>query len=383
MRTAAALTALLVCASGALGAPAPVQAELDAQRTRRLELARGALLFLERAARPDGSFGASYQHYLTGAACLAFLSAGHRPGEEGPRGAVLDRAADWLVKNRDAGGFAGDKELPTESHAVAALALCQMSGQAAEPARNRRLFEAARQALAFSLDTQDRAYGGRHNGGWKADPAAPLNDRKVTAWQLALLRAIQESGTSVPRSASARALAFMLGSLKTEAGSGAAADVGGFSYDAEGLPVRSISAAGLFCTALYDEAPAERALTAAWFGRNPPVWTGPHFYYTEFFAVRALRLEAEALGTPESLAALSAYQRQLTQILYEAQQPDGSFALPPGNAEYTKAMGPVYSTALAVLILNADRHLLPLDREARRRIVSPASPPPALKEESP
>jgi hypothetical protein len=102
-------------------------------------------------------------------------------------------------------------------------------------------------------------------------------------------------------------------------------------------------------------------MAARWLAHNPAVWTGPHFYYTQFFAVRALRFHAFSSGTVQARERYEKYLRGVTRLLHDRQRPDGSFGMPPGNAEYTKRMGPTYGAAMAVLILNADRNLLPLD----------------------
>lgn len=331
-----------------------------ALRTQRDEMTRNALAFLAESANPDGSFGKSHTRMQTGLAVLAFLSQGRAPGD-GEYGEVIARAADWLVKAQAVTGFIGDRDLPTESHAVATLALIEMIGMHNDPALDRKSYRAALSGLEYTLSTQDKAYGGRYNGGWRAETRSKVNDRKVSAWQLDVMRAMEICGTRISRSALLRGVAFMKASWKPRDEKYNRYDIGGFSYDAEGLPVRSISAAGFYCMEVFDEPMSDRRLTAQWFANNPPIWNGPHFFYTQFFAVRALKFHAAADGAAEARERYDDYFREVTDILHNQQRADGSFSLPPGNAEYTKAMGPVYATAMAVLILNCDRNLLPID----------------------
>jgi hypothetical protein len=359
------LSLVVLLASGGVAAAAESSAlwQGDPYRAQRLEITRSALDFLSRSANPDGSFGASHRRLQTSLVLLAFLAAGERPGEA-PYGQMLTDAYRWLLSARSVTGFAGDKELPTESHAVAGLAFTELTGMGANSEDDRKLREAALAALQHTLDTQDKAFGGRYNGGWKAEARDKLNDRKASAWQMVFIKAAGYSGARVPAGAVLRGTEFMKGSFKGESEKHNKRDVGGFSYDAEGLPVRSISAAGTYCMEQFHDSRSDRTLGAKWLAANPPVWTGPHFYFTEFFAVRALRLNALSDGGKEARDRFDDYFRKVTALLREQQRPDGSFALPPGNAEYTKQMGPVYATAMAVLILNCDRNLLPSDMAA-------------------
>jgi hypothetical protein len=134
---------------------------------------------------------------------------------------------------------------------------------------------------------------------------------------------------------------------------------GGFSVDAQGLPVLSATAAGACVLALYrfdDEAALAEARD--WLTRHPPRWYGPSFYESNFFAVRAL-YRTRALDQGD---AFRQYFGRLTRMLKERQDADGSFPFPPGHAGPTLAMGEAYSTAMAILILNVDRGLAPMDR---------------------
>jgi len=334
--------------------------EWDPYRRQRIEMTKNALDFLVSAANPDGSFGSSRQRLQTGAAVLAFLAAGERPGA-GARGDVIARACRWLLNSSGATGFVGDKESPTESHAIAALALCQLVGMGMSAEEDRKLYKASLDALEYTLRSQDKAYGGRYSGGWTPEPRSKVNDRKASGWQMAFIHAMQCAGTNIPKSAILRGSAFMMASFKRKDEQTSKYDIGGFSYDADGLPVVAISAAGFYCMEAFGEPATERQLASEWFTNNPPVWNGPHFYDAQFFAVRALKLHASSSGDEKARERFREYMREVTEVLRNQQRPDGSFDVPPGNAEYTKEMGATYATPMAVLVLNCDRNLLPMD----------------------
>ncbi len=317
------------------------------------------LEYMRRSQNEDGSFGSVQRHLQTGLAILAFLSAGATPG--GDPASPLPKAAAWIIENSGEDGFLGDSEYPMESHAVAALALSELVGQAGDAELDRKITLRAADAFEYSLRIQDKAVNPEFYGGWKADLKTKVNDRKVTAWFLLFLRSMELRGGKVPINAAKRALSFMEGSQKIP-GPGKQyekEDVGGFSYDAAGLPIISITGAGIACMGLYDRPAKQRDLALDWLARNRPIWYGPNFYDAHFFASRGYLREKGRGGKQAEQA--EGFFRGIWEILREHQNPDGSFQIPPGNAENTKVMGGTYATPMAILILDAERGLLPLD----------------------
>ena len=319
------------------------------------EAVDSGLAFLARSQLPDGSVGTVQPHLQTGLTILAFLSSGRTP--DGDAGSPIPPACRWLLEFSGEDGFLGDAEFPMESHAVCALALGELRGMLREP----KLPDRASRALNYALAAQDKAVGADFYGGWKADPKDKLCDRRVTAWHLLVLHGAALRGAKIPASALSRALMFMEGSQRVPATGRTIekTDLGGFSYDATGLPIVSITGAGLAVMSLYGRDLERRDLALAWLRNNRPLWYGPNFYTTHFFTGRALAWEARR--TAEARSQHAAYARAIWDMLRDHQNPDGSFQIPPGNAENTKRMGATYATAMAVLVLNVHRQLLPLD----------------------
>ncbi len=346
----------LLCVSAVVGAelvlpPPPPRAALE----RSL---REALAYMRQAQNEDGSYGARQRRLQTGLAILAFLSHGAMPSQpESP----IPAAAAWLLDNTSEDGFLGDSDYPMESNAVAALALAECMGMIDDPVLARRVAQRVEAALDYALNLQDKAVGADYYGGWKPNQKAKANDRRVTAWYLFFLRSMEMRGYEVRQRALDRALDFMEGSQKVP-DSGhhfPREDTGGFSYDAAGLPVVSITAAGLAVMSLYERDRNRRALAVDWLARNRPIWYGPNFYYSYYFAARGLT--RERLRSGEIAARERAFANRIWELLREHQNPDGSFQIPPGNAENTQEMGKSYATAMAVLVLNAGRDLMPID----------------------
>jgi len=321
-----------------------------------------ALEFLLSEQNPEGSFGRSQKNLQTALVVLAHLSAGITPADE-EYGPGLVKAYRWLFSRGGEDGFLGDSEHPHESHAVVGLMLASLIGMGNDPEENLRIAQQANQTLAYSLRIQNKAVGADYFGGWTPNPRVKVNDRMVTAWQLLFLRAMSYAGRKIPKRSISRATEFILGSQKDPDESEKKfdkADIGGFSYDAAGLPVVSVTSAGLTVMTLFDLSERRRALAADWLKEHPPLWYGPNFYQTHFFGARGTLHPARKTRNPK---VFDRYFRRLLQILKDHQNPDGSFQIPPGNAENTKVMGKTYATATALLILNADRELLPIDME--------------------
>ena len=327
--------------------------------SKMAEVVDSSLAFLARSQNPDGSVGTVQQHLQTALAILAFLSSGRTPDSDAR--SPIPAACKWLLAYGGEDGFLGDAEFPMESHAVCALALSELRGMVSDPNQAARLAGRAARALDYALAAQDKAVGADFYGGWKADAKKKVNDRRVTAWYLLLLKSASLRGARIPPGSLSRALMFMEGSQKVPGAAKAyeKTDVGGFSYDATGLPVVSITGAGLATMGLYGRDVKRRDLALAWLNDNRPIWYGPNFYYTHFFTARALAREARRAAAP--LRQNRQYAQRIWDMLRDHQNPDASFQIPPGNAENTKRMGKTYATAMAVLILNAQRQLLPMD----------------------
>jgi hypothetical protein len=348
-------------AAAPAAAPSPVEytPPLLAQRAAVSRCVDTALESLRKSQNADGSWGIVQPRYQTGLVILAFLSAGRTPDSD-PQSPLI-KAARWMLEHSTDDGFMGDSVYPMESHAIGALALSEMVGQIADPALATQVYARADRALQYTLTNQDKAVGAEFYGGWKADAKLRANDRTVTAWCLLQIRSMELRGAKIPPSALARASAYLEGSQKdpSDGKSYDKADIGGFSYDAAGLPVTTVTGAGLAMMSLLNRSESRRDAAVNWLKDNRPQWYGPNFYYTHFFTARGL--DREARRSASSAAVADRYFTSIWDLLHEHQNPDGSFTVPPGNAENTQQMGAPYATAMAILVLSAPRSLLPID----------------------
>lgn len=344
----AGIALLLVCAAGTVRA----QADDAAMRQEMVERAHQYLLGVHK----EQSLGDSRRITVTSAYVLASLSSGCLPSD--PRyGASLTSAVDWVLANGTS-TFFGGREEPYADHALACLMMTELLGTYADAGADASLYRRCMLAVDHSLKVQDKGVGADYFGGWRRNDETRVNDRMLTAWYLLLLRSAELRALEVPEAAVGRAVEFVAASQRLETG-GKPDERGGFSVDAHGLPVRSTTGAGLAALALFDPE-NEEAVKAArdWLERHPPRWHGPNFYESNFFAVRGLYRSRRLDGG----RAYERYFSRLVRLLKERQDADGSFPFPPGHGGPILAMGRAYSTAMAILILNVDRGIIPMDK---------------------
>jgi len=325
------------------------------QQEQRRDMVDHGLKFLVSIQKNDGAVGDDRPQAVTALFLLACLSSGAQPGDA-DYGPAMRSAYMWILKNSDQSFLGGDKE-PNADHALAALALSEATGMATNEQENLKLYAKAKAALQYSLEMQDQGVDPKFGGGWRPDDRTRVNDRVLTAWFLCELRSSQLRFENVSQGSMDRATEFLAASQKG-LDEPKEDERGGFSLGAAGLSVRSSSAAGMLALALANSDPARIELGRSWLARHPPTWYGPHFYPTHFFAVRGLYRTRGGDGGKT----FDEYFARVVRLLRERQEADGRFPFPPGHGGPIVAMGPGYSTALGILILNVDRGYLPLDQ---------------------
>lgn len=314
-----------------------------------------ALGFLRGEQAEDGGFGSDQPHLSTAVSMLAFLSSSAR---------LLDadqdrvaRAAAYLIRTASPNGDLGDNVFRTESHALATAALLAAGARMKSEAAARAL-AAGEAAVSHLQRLQDRGGAAGTRGGWKMEAGdGRENDRRATAWALWSLACARLYGFESKQADVDRAARFVAASIKERAER--EDEIGGLSVDAEGLVVASTSAMGGWVLAKHRPASAQAKINLAWLARHPPQWTGPTYFHTSFFHLRALRL-ADAPG-----AVFADHHRRVFLQIREHQLGDGSVAFPPGEAQNLVAMGRVFSTAMSVLLLNTGDSRLVADEDYR------------------
>jgi hypothetical protein len=143
---------------------------------------------------------------VTGLAVMAFLSAGHVPGE-GRYGSVVEKGIRWVLRKQKANGLiSGDDSFEMYHHGIATLMLAEAAGMT-----DADLGEAIRKAVAKAVRVILIAQRtkGYYAGGWRYRAAADDSDISVTGWQVMALRAARNLGCDVPSESIDRAIAFI------------------------------------------------------------------------------------------------------------------------------------------------------------------------------
>lgn len=316
-------------------------ARMPAQEKDRLEQSVDkALAFLKSMQEPDGAYQIFGQKHsaITSLAVMAFLSAGHVPGE-GPYGATVEKGIRAVLSHQQANGIisahlGGDMY----HHGISTLMLAEVVGMTeAKVARELRpKLEKAVSIILIAQHLQPSAA----QGGWRYQVQSFDSDMSVSGWQILALRAAKNVGCDVPAERIDLALGFVQ-RCRDAASSG-------YCYSPGGRVTMACTGTGVLAQMLAgkEKAPPREALQAgSYILKNPPRWNDEHFFYTAYYCSQA----TFQLGNNY----WNFYRPQLHKVLFDYQQPNGSWI---GN----EGMGPVYATAMAVLALTPEYRFLPI-----------------------
>jgi prenyltransferase beta subunit len=334
-----ALALLLIAVPPARAADAPKKdKELEDSVNR-------ALAFLKNTQKDDGSWSAGRygrSTAVTGLCVMAFLSAGHVPGE-GPYADTVERGVRFILKAQQANGLIADSQPEMYHHGICTLTLAEVAGMTEGPLAD-EVRKKLEKAVAVTLKAQRKE--GAHKGGWRYNVYGNDSDISVTGWQIMALRAAKNLGCDVPPEAIDDAIAYVK-RCQDQAG-------GGFRY----FPGANVTVActGTSILALElcgkDQHRSPEVLKAAGFLlKNPPQWGGQHFSYSTYYCSQA----TFQLGGQY----WSAYREQMHKVLIRGTtQGDGGgwYGRDPDSQIY----GPNYTTAMAVLALTVEYRYLPI-----------------------
>src|SRR6266545_2365466 len=156
-----------------------------------------ALVFLRNIQETDGSWrvGNEKNPAITALAVMAFLSAGHVPGE-GPYADVVERGVTWVLGQQQPNGLiatVGGHEM--YHHGICTLMLAEVAGMM-QGKREQEVKTKLEKAIEVILKAQRTT--GLYAGGWRYRMASPDADMSITGWQLLALRAAKNLGCDVP-----------------------------------------------------------------------------------------------------------------------------------------------------------------------------------------
>ncbi len=322
--------------------PTPEQRRVDAAVTRALE-------YLAQTQKPSGcweseAYGESTA--TTSLAVMAFLAAGHVPGE-GPYAKQIDRGIDWVIEHQRSGKYdAGllayrTSHGPMYSHGVSTLMLAEAAGMVSKE-RAKKLRTALEKAVLVILTAQNVPKSERNTGGWRYQIRSSDSDLSVTGWQLLALRAAKNLGCDVPAENIDRAVAYVKRCNSPEEQ--------GFAYQPGGSVTSVRTGTGILALEICGEHHSDEALRGAeYLLENPLRYDETYYFYGVYYCGVGMFQMGEKYWP--------AMRDQIRDVLLEKQSPDGSWIAGNGSE---KRIGPVYTTTMAVLSLTVEYRYLPI-----------------------
>jgi len=375
--------------------PAAAQERLAPPEPARLQAAidAGLAWLAEHQAREGSDAGSwsspQYPSATTSLAGLAFLANGHLPGE-GPYGAVVERAMDYVQKTMTEDGYLGAIGDTMYVHGLATLFGVSYLGMAEGPERNAELAAWVRRSVRLVVEAQQVPKRPVEQGGWRYTPHARDSDMSVSTWMILLLHAARESGYPVEDAVFEQAMSYVNGAFyepekeqdeHEETGGDQEETAGEDEDEGEGQgedradqgleapagfvyrpgisrkPEAGVSGTALLLKRLLEprrDAKMDAAVNLI--TRQPPSWGGPHykgyFFFGAFYQAQGLF----QMGGP----AWEQFHAHLAHLLLERQQGDGAWGFPPDNRTQSRLAGEAYPVAMAVLLLSIDKQYLPM-----------------------
>ena len=277
----------------------------------------------------------------TGLAVMAFLSAGHVPGE-GKYGEVVEKGIRWVIKQQHPNGlFGANQGQEMYHHGICTLMLAETAGMVEGD-----LAKDVRKALkkAVELILQAQRVEGEARGGWRYTVAhSDGSDMSVTGWQVMALRASKNVGCDVPPAAIDRAVDYIKRCQDPNSGGFGYMPHQGYTIPCTGTGILALELCG------KDLHKSPEVLKAGSFLlKNPPNWGQGHFFYMVYYCTQATFQLGDNYW--------NFYGPKVKQVLLAHQQSNGSWGVGSSDGH----IGPVYCTSMAVLALTVEYRFLPI-----------------------
>lgn len=296
----------------------------------------GGLDFLVSQLNEDGSFQSAEQGRWVGVcslAGLAMLSRGVRSGV-GQAGLALRKIGQYVLSQVQSSGFISDANNkshgPMYDHGFGTLFLAELLGTDNELPIRSKLTNAVR----LIRDTQNS------QGGWRYNPAPNDADLSVTVSQMMALRAARNAGLGVPKQTIDQAVDYVRRSQNPD---------GGYMYQLRGgesrFPLTAAAIVALYNAGIYSGPELDNAfqylLTNS--SANNSLARNNFFFYAHYYSAQAFWLRGDQHWE-------SWYKALKTSLLSMRNARGGWF-------DYNSSE---YGTAMACLILNMPRTVLPI-----------------------
>ncbi len=316
-------------------ASAAKKAEWDASIKKGLDWAAQTQSRLGHWAGGNGQ----YPTAMTALAGTAMICSGSTT-VQGPYSANVRRATDYLLSKVRSNGLIGDKSDGnyTYGHVFSMLFLSQVFGEEEDEDRREELVEVLSQAVEFSVNAQTPS------GGWgyvSAKDGSNFDEGSTTITQVQGLRGCRNAGIPVPKESIEKAKKYIYDCKNAD---------GGISYSSRNRgssrpAITAASLATLYNAGDYDSQHVPDMMTYAKRELHSLNNSGfGHWHYTYLYYSQVIYRQG-----PDDW---NGFRDKLYDRIVSQQSPDGSWK--------EGSVGPIYSTACNLIMLQLDRGLLPI-----------------------
>lgn len=303
------------------------------------------LEYLASAQQPSGGWVVDQFHgettSATSLAIMAFMSAGHVPGE-GPYSKHMEKGLRFVIESQKPNGLIIHKtgHGPMYCHGISTLMLAEIVGMTDET-QSAGCRVALEKGVRLILESQQVFESRRESGGWRYQPNSQDSDLSVTGWQLMALRAAKNVGCDVPSDNIDRAVAYVKSCGDSR---------GGFGYQPRNGSTPVLTGTALSALQVCGEYESDEVKIAAkYLQQRMPKYDQAWFFYGLYYvSVGMYQVGGDSWKQTKSW--------MLTDLL-PRQEKDGSWVPQNGNE---RALGKTYPTAMAILALAVDYGYLPI-----------------------
>ncbi|MBI3821269.1 MAG: terpene cyclase/mutase family protein [Planctomycetes bacterium] len=299
------------------------------------------LALLARIQEDDGAWKLEKKRHpaVTSLAVMAFLSAGHVPGEGPYRETIEKGIRSVLAAEQPSGLFAIPGQFEEMyTHGISTLMLCEAATMT-DSKTARTIKPKLEKAVKLILQGQ-RTENSGHRGGWRYRLDSTDADMSVTGWQILALRSARNIGCDVPAERINLAMDYVQSCRDARSG--------GFTYTAGTAPSVACTGTGILALELCgkDRHHSREALLAGSFLLKTPIRNDdPHFFYAAYYTSQGMFQLGNNYWT--------IFRPQLHRLLLDRQQQNGGWI-------HNDINGTAYSTSMAILALTVEYRLLPI-----------------------
>lgn len=345
-------------------------------RERMDDAIERGLVYLRNNQANDGSWGGGGGVFAMGAgrgdmavtalSVMAFLSAGHVPGE-GKHGAAIEKGIRNVMGQQQrnglfagGGGFGGGQEMYT--HGICTLMLAESAGMTEGKLADE--LKTRLEAAVTCVLAGQRKGNFADSGGWRYRMVGVDADLSVTGWQLMALRGARNLGCDVPAERIKAAVDYVRRCHDPI--------TGGFRYTTQHQLTVPCTGTGILamelCGKEYHRSP-EVLKAGAYILRNSLNPAQAHFFYGIYYTSQGMF----QLGGNE----WKAFRPKLHDLLLNRNPPraDGSWGAGGQSAYDDMQQGPNYCTAMAILALTVEYRYLPIYQRFEEPIEKDANDP--------